>query len=179
MRSLNYWERLKAFNLSSVQRRIERYRIIYSWKSLNGLAPSLGLRWNNREGNGRNGRVLEVAKVSGATGGLKTLSRETIWHEGAKLLNAIPCQIRNFVGDISHFKNLLDNFLSLVDDQPETESLRSNLLDSYGNSTNSLYYWCVARKINWTPNLPLVTDGQLYKIYNSLSSIGDAQLNQL
>ena len=116
MRNLNYWERLKAFSLSSVQRRIERYWIIYSWKSLNGLAPSLGLRWNNRGGNGRNGRVLEVCKVTGATSGLKTLRRDTIQHEGAKLLNVIPCKIRNFVGEISQFKNLLDNFLSIIDD---------------------------------------------------------------
>ena len=162
MKGLNYWERLKAFNLSSIQRRVERYRIIYSWKSLNGLAPSLGLTWNNREVSGRNGQILEVTKVSGASSGLKTLRRNTIQHEGAKLLNAIPCELRNFVGEILHFKSLLDNFLTSVNDEPETDTLRANILDCDGNSTNSIYYWCLSSNCNynWTPNLPLVRDGQ-------------------
>ena len=46
MYNLNYWERLKNFKLLSNQRRSERYKIIYIWKSLNGMVPSLGLKWN-------------------------------------------------------------------------------------------------------------------------------------
>ena len=164
MRGLNYWERLEAFNLSSIQRRVERYRILYTWKSLNGLAPSLGLKWNSRVATGRNGRVLEVPKVTGVTPGVKSLRRDTIQCEGVKLLNAIPCEIRNFTGEISTFKCLLDNFLSGVKDQPETNSLRSKTLDCSGNSTNSLYYWCLNNIYNWTPNLPLVENGHTFKI---------------
>ena len=55
MSGLNYWERLKAFNLSSIQRRVERYRIIYSWKSLNGLGSEVeqqGSVWEERSGIG-------------------------------------------------------------------------------------------------------------------------------
>ena len=174
MSGLNYWERLKAFNLSSIQRRVERYRIIYSWKSLNGLAPSLGLRWNSREGSRRNGWVFEVSKVSGASSGLKTLRQNTIQYEGVKLLNAIPYELRNFVGQISHFKSLLDNFLSGVNDQPETDSLRANMLDCDGNSTNLIYYWCLSSNCNsnWTPNLPLVLDGLSYKLLTCSQSEG-------
>ena len=40
---LNYWERLRLFRLNSNQRRMERYRVIYIWKSLYGYVPSLGL----------------------------------------------------------------------------------------------------------------------------------------
>ena len=93
MKDLKYWERLKAFNLSGVQRRIERYRVVYSWKSLNGFAPSLGLKWKTGGGNEKNGRVLEISKVTGTTPGLKSLRRDTIQHEGAKLLNVLPCEI--------------------------------------------------------------------------------------
>ena len=104
--------------------------------------------------------------MSGASSGLKTLRRNTIQHEGAKLLNAIPCELRNFVGEISQFKSLLDHFLTGVCDEPETDTLRANILDFEGNSTNSVYYWCLKSNCinNWTPNLPLVRDGHSYKI---------------
>ena len=62
LQNCSYRDRLKAFQLSSVQRRIERYRIVYTWKSLNGFAPSLGIQWSDCEG-GRTGRVLEARKV--------------------------------------------------------------------------------------------------------------------
>ena len=35
----DYWERLKILNLYSLQRRRERYIIIYNWKVLEGLVP--------------------------------------------------------------------------------------------------------------------------------------------
>ncbi len=38
-RDLNYWERLKKLSLLSLQRRRERYIIIYTWKIANEFAP--------------------------------------------------------------------------------------------------------------------------------------------
>ena len=52
MSNLNYWERLKSFKLYSQKRRNERYKVIYIWKSLNGLVPSLGLSLNENENDG-------------------------------------------------------------------------------------------------------------------------------
>ena len=43
MKDKNYWERLESFILSSIQRRIERYRIIYSRKIIHGMVPNCGL----------------------------------------------------------------------------------------------------------------------------------------
>ena len=37
---LNYWERLKALNLMSLQRRRERYIIIHMWKLFHGKCPN-------------------------------------------------------------------------------------------------------------------------------------------
>ena len=34
MRGLNYWDKLKTLNMTSLQRRLEWYRIIYVWKIL-------------------------------------------------------------------------------------------------------------------------------------------------
>ena len=43
IRHLNYWDRLKTMKMYSQQRRLERYRIIYSWKILEVLVPNCGL----------------------------------------------------------------------------------------------------------------------------------------
>ena len=39
-RDLDYWQRLKALKLMSLQRRRERYIIIHTWKIVNGHAPN-------------------------------------------------------------------------------------------------------------------------------------------
>ena len=49
-RGLNYWERLTKFRLYSNERRMERYKCLYIWKSLNGMVPSLGLEWAELDG---------------------------------------------------------------------------------------------------------------------------------
>ncbi len=38
--NLNYWGRLKHLELYSLERRRERYIILYTWKMINGLAPN-------------------------------------------------------------------------------------------------------------------------------------------
>ena len=61
MNELNYWERLKKFQLYSKQRRNERYKIIYIWKSINGLVPSLGLELTDSDGT-RSGMKIPIKK---------------------------------------------------------------------------------------------------------------------
>jgi len=39
---MNYWDRLVFLKLNSIERRMEWFRIIYTWKSMNGSVPSLG-----------------------------------------------------------------------------------------------------------------------------------------
>ena len=43
LRNLHYEDRLRAMSLSSIQRRIERYRIMYIWKILNNEVPNCGI----------------------------------------------------------------------------------------------------------------------------------------
>ena len=43
LKQLDYWERLNRLQMSSQQRRLERYRISYIWKILEGLVPNCGL----------------------------------------------------------------------------------------------------------------------------------------
>ena len=151
---LNYWSRLRAFKVSSIQRRIERYRLIYTWKSLNDLAPSLGINWVNN-GTSRSGRTLEVRKVKGLSSSLQTQRRRTIQHEGVRLLNVIPSPIQNFSGKAETFKYLLDNFLECVPDQPYTDSLVPEARDYNDKPSNSIYDWCKSGRIQWTPPIEL------------------------
>ena len=47
LRDLGYWERLKTMGMNSEQRRLERYKIIYVWKVMEGIVPNCGLKWAN------------------------------------------------------------------------------------------------------------------------------------
>ena len=41
---MNYWERLQFLHLNSVEMRFERYKIIFTWKHLEGLVPHCGIQ---------------------------------------------------------------------------------------------------------------------------------------
>jgi hypothetical protein len=43
LKLLPYWERLKCLRMNSEQRRLERYKVIYVWKILQGLVPNCGI----------------------------------------------------------------------------------------------------------------------------------------
>ena len=44
--NMDYWDRLRQFKLYSMQRRRERYSIIYAWKVIHGLYPNPGIHLN-------------------------------------------------------------------------------------------------------------------------------------
>ena len=57
IRHLDYHERLKVMKITSLQRRIDRYRIFYVRKILQGLVPNCGISVR-REETDRNGLML-------------------------------------------------------------------------------------------------------------------------
>ena len=57
----NHWERLSMARLSSIQRRHERYKIMYIWKIVNGLVPNFGINWNE---NSRRGLMIEIPTLN-------------------------------------------------------------------------------------------------------------------
>ena len=59
---LSYWERLKHMKINSQQRRLERYRMIYIWKILEGLSPNCGIKCNSNEIRGRMCQVPPIVK---------------------------------------------------------------------------------------------------------------------
>ena len=48
--------------MNSQHRRMERYRILYAWKILEGLVPDCGMEWEEESINDRKGRRLKNPK---------------------------------------------------------------------------------------------------------------------
>ena len=82
---LNYWERLKRFNIFSLQRRCECYRIIYIWKMLENHVPNNGIAGRTSL---RNGRTCIVPSVKrDASQRIQSLGESSLSVHGARLFN--------------------------------------------------------------------------------------------
>ena len=65
MQHLDYWERLKKLNLYSLERRRERYQIIYIWKMINELVPNIDTDDEIRIIlSGRRGRICRIPPIN-------------------------------------------------------------------------------------------------------------------
>ena len=62
LKHLNYWDRMKVLKIQSIQRRFERYKVIYAWKIVRGLVPNCGLKWYKSPYNGTYIDVPEIRK---------------------------------------------------------------------------------------------------------------------
>ena len=138
---LNYWERLCTLDLYSVQRRYERYIIIYIWKVLENLivAPEteeIVPVYSERMGRTCKKFQLPQSNCTRLTNKLhNSLSRF-----GVRLFNVIPRNIRDFSGNIETFKKRLDTFLSTIGDEPNLPGYRSMLAPTSNSIIDQLQY---------------------------------------
>ena len=117
----DYWQRLKKHHLYSLERRRERYRIIYTWKMIEGLVPNLtGRSQVLTKQTLRVGRVCVIPPTStSTTNKLQRLREGSFCVNGPRLFNAMPSDLRNLTGVTQVvFKNKLDKFLWTVADEP-------------------------------------------------------------
>ena len=120
--NLNYWQRLEHLKMLSQQRRLERYRIIYVWKILEGLVPNCGLEEIFSERRGRLVKIRPINKTS--TCRAKTLRDGSFQINGPQLFNSLPAFIRNMSGcGLDDFKSSLDKLLEFIPDEPKCETL--------------------------------------------------------
>ena len=92
MKGLNYWERLVSLRLYSVQRRRERYMIMYIFKILHGIVPNCGISFQE---NPRTGIRTIVPKLkSGLSSHLKKLKCNSFNHVAPMLYNIFPVDMR-------------------------------------------------------------------------------------
>ena len=119
MSHLNYWEQLSRLKLFSLQRRRERYIILYVWKTIENIVPNFGI---NTRVNPRTGRFCVVPHVrSAAPARVQSLRFASLSINGPRLFNAMPKYIRNIHGCAANaFKTLLDNYLKSVPDEPKS-----------------------------------------------------------
>ena len=123
----DYWDALNKLGLYSLERRRDRYRIIYLWKSLEGMVPSLGLnsRWNPRRG-----RIVDVVNIArDAPAWVKQAKAHSFKHEAVQMWNLLPKHIRNTTNvTVETFKSRLDKYLQTIVDQPRIPSMTSQCL---------------------------------------------------
>ena len=120
VKHLDYWKRLKHLNMYSLERRRERYMIIYTWKILEGLVPNfvsnsskITCQWSMRRG-----RLCKIPPLN-HSGRIKTIRDNFLSVKGPRLFNTLPQTIRNIKGtSLSVFKRNLDDFLKRIPDEP-------------------------------------------------------------
>ena len=120
VRHLNYWERLKALDLYSLERRRERYVIIYIWKIKMGLTPNINGKVCFRQ-HQRLGLICERGSIKiRAKARVYSQKVNFITCRGPRLFNVLPTEVRSEkYTTLSSFKRALDEFLQTVPDQPK------------------------------------------------------------
>ena len=145
----SYSERLKSMNLHSIQRRHERYKILYIYKIKEGLVPNLPPDPSNHEST----FALKFHK-SERNGTRCTIPNRTLYHNPAELprsssfaltasnlWNCLPPNISSISNiPVLSFKRRLDQFLDLFPDEPRCSASGQFSDPNTGRISNSLWH---------------------------------------
>ena len=125
----------------SQERRMERYRIIYIWKTLEEYVPNCGV--SQAPLNTRLGRkcLIPSLKPNGRRA-VQTLREQSFQVNGARLFNCLPKKLRDMRYNQDDFKSELDKYLSSVPDQPRLGTLIPEAVYRVtSRQSNSLTAW--------------------------------------
>ena len=125
---------LKFFKLYSLQRRRERYQIIYTWKVIHNLYPNPGLHLNTttedhsvHPNHGININITNSEEIIAEHGPAPPdwLANKSILQSCCDLYNCIPRALRNTLQEeeepsAAKFKTLLDEWLIKIPDRPNS-----------------------------------------------------------
>ena len=125
----------------SLQRRQERYRIIYVWKILEGLAPNCSIQ-SAKSDDKRQGRKCKLQTIkTGARASAKALREQTFQVHGPQLFNCLPPFLRNMTKcSVEIFKENLDKYLMTIPDEPSVPGLTPTALTPDARPSNSLLH---------------------------------------
>ena len=116
MRDFSYSKRLETLKLYSLQRRRERYSIIYVWKIIEGLVPNLSDPITCSLSD-RRGRTCIVYHAG--VGRLGTLKYNSFRWRSIRMFNRLPKCIRMLSScSVIRFKSELDSYLRNIVDLP-------------------------------------------------------------
>lgn len=154
---LNYWQLLDTLNIKSIQRRQERYSIIYTWRMMENQVPNAGIQHHISK---RGRRCVVPPLTSARDNWIRRLRESSLNSRGPTLFNCLPRNIREITNcKTESFKSALDTWLKSVPDEPqipgytamrrsESNSLRHMLVCVKRDSET------VQRSIDSTPPIP-------------------------
>ena len=121
--NVSYWDRLKELKIFSLQRRRERYMMIYIYKIFIGLCPNPG--FERFPFNPRTGFKVEVKQNLRAEKWVQTLRNTSFFSLAPTLFNSLPLKLRSFTlpqvptpVHVDKYKKKLDKYLWCIPDQP-------------------------------------------------------------
>jgi len=125
---VTYDERLKQLGIYSLQRRRERYAIIYMYKVLIGLVPNPGFDCYPDNRTQWKIRSKMIPATSRVPTWIKNARNSSLFVTGPVMFNSLPYQLREKEANtqiplklqLSNFKNALDKYLSNIPDVPGT-----------------------------------------------------------
>lgn len=118
MNNLDYWQRIKSLKLYSIERRFERYSIIYVWKLCEDLVVK-PLEFEVTSLYSRTGRRFIMKCLPNVARSTQTLIFNSPINKAMRLFNKLPANIRNInMTTVDKFKRALDKFLARVPDEP-------------------------------------------------------------
>ena len=118
MYNFTYWEQLKKLGLYSLERRRERYRVLYTWKILEGIVPNTSsTNGITAQNHARFGRLCHVPFVRRSPyQGLRNASFNV---RAPMLFNCIPREVRDMKNCTKEeFKGKLNAHLKNIPDEP-------------------------------------------------------------
>ena len=146
---LNYADRLESMNLSSIQRRHERYKIIYAYKIKEGLVPNLTSDPSNPQTsfslqftyNPRRGYRCSIPSPVLYHNRAELPRRSSFSLNASNLWNCLPRCI-NSISNVSvgTFKSHLDKFLKIFPDMPRCASDGQYYDSITGRLSNSIWH---------------------------------------
>jgi hypothetical protein len=151
MKNRSYWDRLTAANLSSIERRAERYRIIYAWKIAANLVPNPGMHFATSTGRS-GGLKFTIPDFTGKDGKVRSLINRSFFSEGPRLFNTLPAWMRDTGVSLNVLKSRLDGLLSLLPDHPRSQDHSPEPTAANGFRSNSVRDWLSHLDLlSWAP----------------------------
>ena len=133
----NYWERLADLKIYSLERRRERFIILYAYRVIIGL---INFPWFHAYVE-RGGILLRARYNPRAPENVKRSRHSSFFYKAPQLFNLLPPTLRQMEEivapgqqHVASFKEKLDKFLEKIPDQPGVEELNGGRVAA----TNSL-----------------------------------------
>ena len=123
--NMNYWERLKYLRITSLERRRDRYDIVYMWKMLEGLVPTIPTLCVRE--NIRLGRYVVIPSIpTKIREKWRSVKFQSFCCRAGRSFNSMPKELRNLTGvKLETFKQSLDKLLRWIPDKPRVPGYSS------------------------------------------------------